>query len=64
MTARKLCIGNSRKLLPFVEEVFSYKFKETPDYAKLKFLLLKVLLADDKNPDLAFDWSQIPNGFV
>jgi hypothetical protein len=64
MSPRRLCIGNSRKLLPFVEVVFGYKFKETPDYAKLQFLLKKVLLADEKTPDLVFDWSKNPTRFV
>jgi hypothetical protein len=64
MTAKKLCIGNSRKLLSFVEEVFGYKFNEKPDYAKLQFLLKKVLLADEKTPDLVFDWSEDPTRFI
>ena len=31
-------------LLPFVEEVFSLKFEDSPDYNKLRFLLQKIFL--------------------
>jgi hypothetical protein len=60
MMPLKLCVGSSRKLLPFTEEVFKYGFSETPDYSKLKFLLSKVLLDQDITPNLFFDWSRIP----
>ena len=49
MTIDDLCgqnLGQSRAFLirPFIEEVMSYSFSETPNYEKLKFLLEKVLL--------------------
>lgn len=51
MTPEKLCMGNARDLLPFVKEVFSYKYKAEPYYTKLKFMLVKVLVVKGKIPD-------------
>lgn len=64
MTPKQICVGNSRKLLPFTQEVFKLKFKEKPNYSKLKFLLSKVLLANDVSPNLIFDWSKIPKDML
>jgi hypothetical protein len=44
-------MGNARDLLPFVKEVFSYKYKAEPYYTKLKFMLVKVLVVKGKIPD-------------
>jgi hypothetical protein len=62
MTPQELCIEgqNSSKLLPLAIEAFNYKFDETPDYNKLKFLLCKILLDKNIVPDVLFDWSEIP----
>jgi len=37
MTPKMLCESpEAQTLLPFIEEVFSYKFEQAPDYEKLK----------------------------
>lgn len=41
----QLCDSDeSRLLLPFIEEIFSYRFADQPQYDKLRFCLLKILL--------------------
>ena len=45
-------------LLEFAEEVYSYKYKDKPDYAKLRFLLKKEILKLDKCPNDVFDWNK------
>jgi hypothetical protein len=35
-TPETICSGEASKLLPFVEEVYSYSFKDEPHYGKLK----------------------------
>ena len=47
MDPEKLCSGHAKALLPFANEVLEYEFEEKPDYAKLKFLLVKILLSYD-----------------
>jgi hypothetical protein len=42
---------------PFVKEIFSYDFYDTPNYSKLKHLLTSLLLEHDVSPDQVFDWS-------
>jgi hypothetical protein len=44
MKAHEMCRGKAKNLIPFGEEVMSYKFQEMPNYAKLKHLLVCVLL--------------------
>lgn len=60
MTPADLCQGPAYKILPYVTEVFNYKFKEMPNYSKLKFTLAKVLFEYNLHPSLKFDWSLIP----
>lgn len=55
-----LCVGRAKPLLYFVSKVFRLKSTEVPNYGKLKFLLTKTLLVNRIAPDLAFDWSEIP----
>ena len=43
--------------MPFVTEIFSLKFDETPNYDKLKFHLLKILLDRDQVPNNSYDWN-------
>jgi hypothetical protein len=61
MTPRKLCMKylDSDKLYHFACEVFNYDFSEVPDYSKLRFLLCKILLAQEVIPDSNFVWSFI-----
>lgn len=58
MTPIKLCGERARSLLPFATEAFSYAFEEKPDYTKLKFLLIQILLERDEAPDIKMDWSK------
>lgn len=44
-------------LLPLAEYIYSLKFEEEPNYGKIKFLLAKVLLDNEKIPDMVFDWN-------
>jgi hypothetical protein len=60
MTPEKLCTGMARGLLPFATEVFGYAFNEEPNYAKLKFMLVQILLDVGKVPDAIMDWSKHP----
>jgi hypothetical protein len=51
LTPNQLCnLPESRLLLPFVEDVYSLKYDEEPDYSKLRFMLLKALLERDQVP--------------
>ena len=57
-TARSLCEDMDCFLLyDFAQEIYSLEFKEKPDYAKLRFLLTKVLLDQDLAPSNKFDWN-------
>jgi len=38
-------------LIPFAEEIYSYKFSEKPNYNKLRFLLTKELMEQDMAPN-------------
>jgi hypothetical protein len=58
MTTEKLCVGKAVELLPFFTEVKKYKFKDDPDYGKLKQLLRSILLNRNIVPNIKFDWSQ------
>ena len=48
---------NSLHLIPFAKEVFSYEFKEKPNYNKLRFLLEKNLLDKNTVPNKQYDWN-------
>jgi hypothetical protein len=57
-TPDNLCKNKAAPLLPFMKEVFSYKFEETPNYAKLRQLLVCILLKKNIVPTKCFDWSK------
>jgi hypothetical protein len=42
-TISSLCCKNAITMTKFAEEVFSYKFKETPNYEKLKKILIEAI---------------------
>lgn len=46
------------QLLEFAEEIYSYGFKDKPDYSKLRFLLTKEILKLNEVPDDVFDWNR------
>ena len=45
-------------LLPFLEEVFSYEFDQTPNYFKLASILLQSLINEGKQMDNIYDWNE------
>jgi len=47
----------TKMLIPFMDECFSYRFADAPDYAKLERLLEKILLDSGVEPDNKFDWN-------
>lgn len=40
------------------EHIFSIKFEAEPDYSKIKFMFLQILLDRDLVPTKEFDWNQ------
>ena len=59
-TPETLCnTSDSSRLMAFLTEIFKLQFKETPDYQKLKFLLVKELLDLGDTPNGLFDWNKL-----
>ena len=59
MTPKMLCESiEAQTLLPFIEEVFSYKFEQEPDYQKLKNALLLCLKNENGKLDNIYDWNE------
>ena len=58
MSPETLCVGPSNVLLQFVQEIFSYGFKDEPNYPWLKHHLVKVLLCHNILPTQKLDWSK------
>lgn len=57
-TPDELCKSKKAKvLLEFVEEIHSLAFNETPNYKKLKFMMVKCMLAHDIILSDQFDWT-------
>lgn len=58
LTPELLCESPEAKILqPFLENVFNIGFDETPDYDKLRFLLVKGLLDLNETPSKEYDWN-------
>ena len=51
----------SRQLVPLLEEASSLEFSEKPNYGKLKFLLEKILLENDKVPNSQYSFLGPPS---
>ena len=57
-TPETLCnTSDSSRLKTFVTEIFKLQFADTPDYQKLKFMLVKSLLELNDTPNEIFDWN-------
>jgi len=57
MTPEELCISDeSKKIYPFLKEVYKLKFDEEPNYNKLNFILVKELMSQNISPSKEFDW--------
>lgn len=59
MSPKEICPSiESRELLPFVQEIYSLRFDEEPNYSKLNFLLAKILMNLNLAPDDQYEWNQ------
>lgn len=59
LTPQMLCQSpEALTLLPFLEEVFSYEFDQTPNYFKLASILLQSLINEGKQMDNIYDWNE------
>jgi hypothetical protein len=53
LTIDEYCHSPDSKLLrPFIEEVWGLQYEEKPNYGKLKFLLVNILLSSDDVPKM------------
>ena len=43
--------------MPFVQEIYSLRFDEEPNYNKLNFLLAKILMNANLVPDEQYEWN-------
>lgn len=58
----ELCASKKgNKMLAFMEIVFDMKFEDEPEYAKLRFMLTKILLDQNSVPNHEFDWNSYIN---
>jgi casein kinase 1 len=59
MTPEELCITDeSRKLLPFISEIYKLSYGEEPNYSKLNFILVKELMLMNMSPSKVYDWNE------
>jgi hypothetical protein len=58
ITPEILCTKAASKMLPYAQICFDLEFSDKPPYEKLKHLLIKILLKEDKIPGVIFDWSK------
>lgn len=57
-TPAQLCWNKSlMPLIPFGVMVYRLKFKEKPNYAHLRHILLSILLDKNMTPDIVMDWN-------
>lgn len=47
-TLKELCSGRSRYLKPFMVEVFSLRFKDKPNYDKLRNILSEIIRVEEE----------------
>ena len=59
LTPKDLCESpEALTLLPFIEEVFTYEFDQTPNYDKLRDILVKCLAREGLKEDAIMDWNE------
>lgn len=46
------------RLKPFVQDIFQLGYEDTPNYEKLRFYLLKILLEQNISPNNQYDWNE------
>jgi casein kinase 1 len=58
MRPKDICPSfESQQILPFIQEIYSLRFDEEPNYNKLNFLLVKVLMNHNLVPDNEYEWN-------
>lgn len=58
-TAEEFCTAcHAQFMTDFLQEAYSYKYDQAPDYVKLQFLLKKALLDMNLTPDGRFSWQR------
>jgi hypothetical protein len=58
MRPKDICPSfESQQMLPFIQEIYSLRFDEEPNYSKLNFLLVKVLMNHNLVPDNQYEWN-------
>lgn len=59
LTPELLCASpESKHFLRFINLIFSLKFEETPNYEKLRFMLVTELLDLGESPSKKYDWNE------
>lgn len=59
MTPELLCSSpESQHFLNFIQNIFQLKFEETPNYEKLRFMLVTELLDLGESPSKKYDWNE------
>ena len=46
------------RMISFIDEIFKLRFDEKPNYDKLKFNLVKILLDLNQTPNKVYDWNE------
>ena len=52
------CSEEAQRLIPFIEDIFKIRFDQEPNYDKLKFHLIKILLDLNETPNKIYDWNK------
>ena len=59
VTTKELCCTpEGKRLYPFVNEILSLKFEETPDYERLGLYLVSALSEINETLDMEYDWNK------
>jgi len=59
LTPELLCTSpESQHFLNFIQNIFNLKFEETPNYDKLRFMLVTELLDIGESPSKKYDWNE------
>ena len=58
--AQEFCSNSTKFLYPLLKYAYRLRYTERPDYDKIKFMFMKILLDKDYLPDNKFDWSLKP----
>lgn len=47
-----------RNLLEFIQEVYALGYDQAPDYSKLRYILIKLILREQLNFNSVYDWNR------